>query len=249
MSLQFERGNSNEPKGHALLYFHPADHPEKPLATYVVVLPIPMDMAKYIPPLLAAQMAHISAQEFSVFAVPPVPEEVADLASLQRLAELRDEDLLYGGTLSLDDVTRAIQQVNDVIQSYAQLYSSYSAQAPASSTPDSTVAVQEVLYQLMSERDRLAELSKLIGTLRFAAERDDHSLQEEATAQIGTLARYLPQRYRIDDLLQAAQDPSQRSAELCRLYIDRCYRLFDEDYATLKSLDEAIQRLESPTGE
>ncbi len=53
----------------------------------------------------------------------------------------------------------------------------------------------------------------------------------------------------IDDLLQAAQDPSQRSAELCRLYIDRCYRLFDEDYATLKSLDEAIQRLESPTGE
>ena len=249
IGLTFDRGDPNQPKGHALLYFHDAADQQKILATYVVVLPISMDMAKYIPPMLAAQMAHITAQEFSVFAVPPVPEEVKDYNQLRHLGEIRGEDIIDGGSLPTEDVTTTIQQVNEAIQGYAQMYSSYIAQSPAASPQESGVGVDEVLFGLMSERDRLGELSKLVSKLRYASERDDQALMQDTEAEVLTLAKHLPEGYRIGDLLAAAKDTSERGTQLAHLYLDRCYKLCDEDYAALKELDEAIARLQSSPNE
>ena len=54
MSINFEIGNSQSPKGHAILYFGSLASGFS--ATYVVLLPIKMDMSKYLPPLMAAQL-------------------------------------------------------------------------------------------------------------------------------------------------------------------------------------------------
>ena len=247
--ITFERGNSSRPRGHALLYFQDAADPERLLATYIVVLPIAMDVTKYIPPMMASQMAGMSFKEFSAFAVPPVPEPVEGLDSLWRLADLRDEDVVHGGSLSSQDVARAMEAVNEAVQSYASLWSDYTERASTTtSTPAEALSgegVNEVLYSLMGERDRLGELSKLLGTLRYAAERNDQALIQETGASVRALGRYLSEQHKVDRIVEAAKDPSERGARLAKLYLDRAYRLCEQDFRALEELDKAIQEVES----
>ena len=51
MDVSFERGDPRKPKGHALAYFRSRSEPDKVYATYIIVLPISVDFAKYVPPL------------------------------------------------------------------------------------------------------------------------------------------------------------------------------------------------------
>ena len=44
----------------------------------------------------------------------------------------------------------------------------------------------------MSERDKLAELSRLLGKLQFAQEGNDDSMTGEVTDEITALSRHLP---------------------------------------------------------
>lgn len=248
MSLIFERGSSDNPRGHAILYFHDASNSERVLATYVVVLPISMDVTKYIPPMFASQMTGMSFQDFSAFAVPPVPEPVEGLQAVQKLGELRNEDVLNGGQTSSQDPARAMDAVNEVVQEYASLYAQSVGKAPApvmnAQIEGVGEGVEEVMYQLMSERDRLTEMSKLVGTIRFAAEREDHNLFQESEAKAHTLGKYLSERHKMDALLGVAIDPSERGARLARLYLDRSYRLCDEDYQAVAKLDIDIEEAE-----
>lgn len=237
--LTFERGNSASPKGHALLYF--SSEGERLLATYMVILPIRMEIGKYLPPMFASQMGDMSGADFSAFAMPPMPEEVETYQELEQLAELRDDDLLYGGTLSSES-TQGIEEVNDIVQEYAQLYSEYKE---SSAQKESSVGVDEVVYQLMEPKERLEELSKLMVKVRSAVECGDRSLLEEAEASIRALAKQFPEWYRIEELLEAAKEPSERGAELSKLYLDRCYKLAAEDYAGVQEAEEAIKRLQS----
>ncbi|MBE3561342.1 MAG: hypothetical protein IMW89_19290, partial [Ktedonobacteraceae bacterium] len=55
MAITFLRGSSQNPKGHAILVARSSSNPRAVYATYCVIPPIPMSLAKYIPPLLAAQ--------------------------------------------------------------------------------------------------------------------------------------------------------------------------------------------------
>lgn len=247
MQLTFDRGSASQPRGHALLYFRDAVNSNSLLATYVVILPVAMDVTKYIPPMLASQMAEISASDFSVFAVPPVPEPMESLEHIRRLADLRDEDVVDGKSIPMNDLSQAIEVVNDAIQSYSLLYSEYVAQASSShhAEESGTEAVSDVLYSLMSERDKLSELSKLVSTLRFASERDDARLIQDTEAVSRTLTKYMPQQYLVDRIIQSAKDPSPHGTHLTRLYLDRCYRLCDEDYSSIRDLDQAIKDLES----
>jgi hypothetical protein len=105
--------------------------------------------------------------------------------------------------------------------------------------------VNEVLFELMGERDRLAELAKLTGQLRFAVEGNDTRGVQEAEDEIGLLARYLPENYQLDALLKSAKDPSRTGGDLAQLYLERCYKLADEDYAKLQEIDERIRTIEA----
>lgn len=211
------------------------------LATYIVILPVRMEVGKYLPPMFASQMGDMSGADFSAFAMPPMPEEIETYQELEQLAELRDDDLVYGGTLSPES-TQGIQEVNELVQEYARLYSDYKE---SSAQKKSSIGVDEVLYQLMGPKERLEELSKLMVKVRSALECDDRSLLEEAEAAIRALAKQFPEWYRIEELLEAAKESSDRGAELSKLYLDRCYKLVAEDYTGVQKTEEAIRRLQS----
>ncbi len=250
MDLVFERGEASAPRGHALLYFREIGGEGKLYATYVVVLPIAIDLVKYMPPFLANQIPQVNAQEMSAFAFPPMPEAAAGHAQLESLAAARGDDLLYGGDISPSQVQDMLVRVNDLTQEYAERYHStmqHAAPVEEPSTPEGLPGhgVNEVLFELMSDRDRLGELSKLTGRLRFAVEGNDTRQVQEAEDEVQVLSRYLPQRYQIDDLLRAAKDPTRNGGDLAQLYLERCYKLADEDYPSLQGIEERIRQLEA----
>lgn len=242
--LVFERGRAEEPKGHALAYFRILAEREKLLATYLVILPIAVDFSKYVPPLLVPHLGETPLKEFSAFSLPPLPEEVESYEELRRLAEMRDDDIIYAGTLPSLDLPALIQAVNDIVQRYAQLWTEY-AKTAASKEKETSLRVDEVLYSLMSERDRLGELARLVGKLRFAVEGGDEPMAKEAEEEIRILASHLPEHYRVGQLIAAARDPSPKGARLAQLYLERCYKLCDGDQEGVRALEERIESLEA----
>src|SRR5216683_690642 len=131
--LTFRAGDADRPRGHALVFFRDADNAELVWATYLVVAPIKMDLGKYIPAAFASQLAgQLSAAGPSAYPLPPVPEKFdAGLAVLERLAELRDDDLIDGGTLRMSDPLYALQPVADIGQQYAEKCAAYLDSLPA----------------------------------------------------------------------------------------------------------------------
>ena len=254
MDLSFERGDSQRPKGHALIYFRVNTEPDKVYATYVVILPVKSDLSKYVPPFLATHLGSVPLSDFSAFAMPPVPEPVDSYQELDRLSKLRDDDLVYGDSMFSFDLPRMMEAVTEAVQSYSQLCNSYfSSIAPhqalspeltgLESEGDTSFQVNEVLFGLMSEGDKLAELSRLLGKLRFAQEGQDLPMLSEVTQEIKALARHLPEEFRVSNLLAAAQDASRRGARLAQLYLDRCFRLSAGDTGRAEALEKEIQSL------
>src|SRR5215213_7268309 len=98
MAARFELGDPEHPRGHALVYFRVSGGGDELLATYVVVLPIAINPAKYIPPASAG-----------------------DLAALRRLAEHRGDDLLDGGVVE-SDPERLMVATHEASRDYAARY-------------------------------------------------------------------------------------------------------------------------------
>ena len=106
MDLNFDKGDSQNPRGHALLYFRVDTEPDKVYATYVVTLPVKSDLTKYVPPFLASHLGNMPLNDLSAFAMPPVPEALGSLEELERLSQLRSDDLVYGGSMFSFDLAR-----------------------------------------------------------------------------------------------------------------------------------------------
>jgi hypothetical protein len=249
MSIVFEIGRPSHPRGHALVYFHSREA-NQVVATYVLALPIKMDFGKYLPPLLASQFGGIDMGDLSTFAAPPMPEVVDSIEVLERLAKLRDDDLVYAGPLSISDVTSAIQDASDAVQEYAALYNQYLSTQPVPAVTASSadqpaddsdsVDIQRMVYELLTERDRLSEVAKLVGSMRFAQQNKDEELAKETDVSLEALESLLPNHFWVDRIRAAARDASDHGANMARLYVDRCYKLLDEDYGAVKQLEEQI---------
>ncbi|MBM3943526.1 MAG: hypothetical protein FJ316_11535 [SAR202 cluster bacterium] len=252
MDLVFDRGDATRPRGHALAYFHVDTEPDKLYATYLVILPVKADLTKYVPPFLASHLGGLPLADFSAFAMPPVPEPVEGYQELERLSRLRDDDLVRGGSMFSFDLPRMMDTVNQVVQTYAQLYADCLRQAPAAPLPaaapaapeDRSYQVNEVLYSLMSEGDKLAELARLLGKLRFAQEGKDTATITEVSEEIATLGRHLPEAFQVPSLLAAARDLSARCSRLTQLYLDRCFRLSAGDTSSAQALESQIKDLQ-----
>ena len=108
---------------------------------------------------------------------------------------------------------------------------------------DASYSVNEVLLGLMSERDKLTELSRLLGKLQFAQEGNDNHMTDEVTEEISALARHLPEEFQILNLLAAAREATGQGSRLAQLYLDRCFRLSDGDIATALNLETQIDQL------
>jgi ubiquinone biosynthesis protein UbiJ len=85
----------------------------------------------------------------------------------------------------------------------------------------------------------------MVGTLRYAVEGGDVRLAEETVSDMQRVARHLTDKYRPAELIAAARSADPRSAQLAELYLERCYKLVDEDYAALADLDTRIDELKS----
>ena len=263
MDLYFDRGDRDNPAGHALVYFKVDTEPDKVYASYVVTLPIKSDLTKFLPPFLASHLGSLPLNDLSSFAMPPVPEPVDGFAELERLSRQRGDDLVYAGNMFSYDLPRMMESVTEAVSSYAELYaasgksatvvggevSAREAEALTSvEVPeeelDASFNVNDVLFSFMSESDKLSELSRLLGRLRFAVEGADGDAAAEVGEEIAALARHLPEEFQVANLLAVAQDTSERSSQLAKLYLDRCFRLSAGETVQAAELETEIRRLQ-----
>ena len=252
MELAFDKGSEDSPRGHALLYFRSSLDPEELWATYLVVLPITVDVSKYVPPFLMNQVGELGPKDLSAFAFPPAPERVPNYAQLEELAAARNDDILAGGTVNPTDVSAAMMSVNEAVQRYVEIYtksrpSPHMAEAAEEEEEEGAAGagVNEVLYGLMSENDKLGELTKLVGRLRFDVEGAEEALAKEAEADIRAMARHLPENHQISRLIEAARAGDSSGTQLADLYLQRCFHLVHEEYVKLGQVEEQIRTLEA----
>lgn len=242
MELTFERGDRSAPKGHGFIYFRSSTDQQAVLATYVVVLPLELDLSKYVPPMFAGSLAGMQMQTPSAIPVPPIPERMENLDSIERLAEARDDDVVFGGQVHAPGPEYLLTTTGEAVQEYVSLYSSY-IQSLAEPAEEIEPPQIEDAYARLDESQKLEELAKLIGVLRYATDCNDNRLALETIAQMRSIGRLLPARYKVEDLIEAAHIAGQKGQRLCELHIQRCYKLKAEEYADLVDLELKISQL------
>ena len=109
----------------------------------------------------------------------------------------------------------------------------------------SGAVINEVLYELMSDGDRLSELTRLVGRLRDASEKAEEQLSKEAEAEINLLARHRPVDHQVGRLIEAAKLIGNRGTTLADLYLQRCFHLVREEYVKLGQVERRLEALES----
>ncbi len=96
----------------------------------------------------------------------------------------------------------------------------------------------------MTDRERLTELGKLVGMARYALEGHDTELLQDTKRKMQRISTRLPDKYRANDLTNAALKSGERGAKLVQLYLDRGFKLLDEEYADIPSIERAIRDLQ-----
>lgn len=257
MTIHFLRGDAQAPKGHAIFIARSSADPRAVLATYCVVPPTPLSLAKYLPSFLASQLSPEDLQDATnvpVMPIPPMLEEGSTLDHLQLLAERRDDDLIDLGTINPRDDNARMQLVAQGCQEYGQFYVNYTSTFPRQSfiespqeemVPLDDLDTDELLLQTMSEGQRLAELGKLVGVARYAIEGHDTTLLQDTRKRMTGIARLMPEKYRATDLISAASDTSERGSRLAQLYLERGYKLLNEEYADIPDIERTIRELQN----
>ncbi len=248
MDLEFERGDADRPCGHALVYFRDANDNEAIGVTYIVILPVPLDIGKYMPPFLAGQVAEMSANVISSFAFPPAPEPFKSLDEAQRIAVIRDDDLVFGGTISFGDAFEMMERVNEASSEYGRLYTEAHgggddldlAIDALGEEDDFDEPGYDLMYGWMDEAELLTELSQQMGRMRYSVESGDRDTALETEEKIRAIGRYLPANREVSKIVAAATSTSPGASELAQLYVERAYCLYREDYLRLKKIDEDI---------
>src|SRR5205085_10810922 len=125
------------------------------------------------------------------------------LQALERLAELRNDDLIDGGTLRMSDPLYALQPVTDIGAQYAERGTTYLAAAPLGPASErdarrlgSDVDVDELLMQVMPDREKVGRLARLTGTLRYAIDGGDARAIDDTVGEMQRVARHLGDKYR-----------------------------------------------------
>ncbi len=247
MQLDFERGDAENPSGHALVYFRDANDHDAIAVTYIVILPVPLDIGKYMPPFLAGQVAEMSANVISSFAFPPAPEPFESVEEAERVARTRGDDLVYAGTIAFSDAFEMMERVNEASSEYGRLYSEaypedvqHADELVFEGVEEFEDEVYDLMYGGMDEADLLTELSQQLGRMRYSVEGGDRSTAQETEAKIRAIGRYLPANREVSKIVAAATSTSPRASELAQLYVERAYCLYREDYLRLKKIDEDI---------
>src|SRR5215469_1770739 len=152
MSLQFESGSADQPRGHAILYARLAGGGERFAATYCIVPPISFSIGKFLPPIFGGQipLEELSqADNMNPMPIPPILEDVADVDALRDLAERRSDDLCYLGVLLISDDSQRLTFAAEATAEYGRAYIAYQERWPTSpNLTDSSADSREVDTQL-----------------------------------------------------------------------------------------------------
>lgn len=260
MDMRFLRGDPQAPKGHVIFVARSTTNPRVIFCTYCIVPPTPLSLAKYLPSFLASQLPPEElrdATNVSVMPIPPMLEEGSSLEHLQMLAERRDDDLCDIGSINPKDEGVRLQLVQEGCMEYGQLYHHYALTfdqfdstpigeiEEAPSMPLDDLDTEALLLQTMTDRERLTELGKLIGTARYALEGKDATLLKEVKQQMQRTSGRLAEKYKSFELITSASDPSERGARLAELYLERGFKLLDEEYADIPRIEKAIRELQN----
>ena len=255
MDITFERGSEDSPKGHAFVYFRSSTDPSDVWASYIVMLPITVDVAKYAPPFLMSLIPDGGMKDMSSFAFPPAPEQMRSIEQIQQLAEMRDDDVLFAGTFNTSDLPSMMLAAGDAVEKYTELYNAATERAGlAEGAPDAetleegSVGINEVMYGLMSDSDKLAELTTLVGKLRFAVDSSENALIKEAEADIASLSRHMDFDHKVERIVEGVKEGSENARRLTMLYVQRCYCIVQEDYLMLGNVEEQIAAIEGESG-
>ncbi len=262
MSIHFLRGDAQAPRGHAIFVARSTSNPRTVYCTYCIVPPIPMSLAKYLPPMFAAQISPEELGEagssMKGMPIPPMLEEGKTMEQLELLAERRGDDLCDIGSVNGQDQGMRLQMAAMSCEEYGQLYEKYSSSFGTLSSSSSPfeisgssderplddVDADELLLQTMSDRQKLSELGKLVGMARYALDGHDSAELRESQRRMQRLADLLAEKYRGSQLVAAAIDPKPQGAQLAGLYLSRAYKLLDEEYAEIPNIERAIRELQ-----
>ena len=135
--------------------------------------------------------------------------------------------------------------MNDAVESYLELYSDdlfVREEIPVTSG-SSDDGVNDVVYAFMSQPDRLNELTKLVGKIRFAVEGNEAAILEETEKDIKTLSSHMPEGFQIDNLTKWALKSGVKADKLTELYLKRCVHLSLEEYAELGEVEAQINEM------
>jgi hypothetical protein len=260
MSLQFETGNAEQPRGHAILYARLSGSGERYVATYCVTPPIAFSLGKFLPPILGGQIPFDELREaggMNPIPIPPMLEDVENIETLRMLADRRGDDLCYLGVLLISDDTQRLAFAAEATADYGRAYASYQERwpvvtepneraTPTTSTPLTDDDARDMVTSLLPERDRLSELSRLIGQSRYAMEIHDERQLSDVASQMRRIAATLPEKYRAGLLVAAALRTDTAGAQLAELYLQRAYKLLDEDYTGIPPIEQRIRELRGP---
>jgi hypothetical protein len=268
MSLRFELGNADAPRGHAILYARLSGPGERYVATYCVTLPISFSLGKYLPPMFSGQLpaeALGDGAAMSAMPIPPMLEEVESFAMLRQMAEERGDDLCDIGTLLISDDSQRMVFAAEASAEYGRSYAEFQARWPTPSEGAATGASatggakssspalddldpKMIVASALPERDRLGEMARLAGQARYAIDGHDTRVLDEVSGQLRMLASTLPEKYRADQLAEAAIRSDETGARLAQLYLQRAYRLLDEDYISIPPIEQQIRELREQSG-
>jgi hypothetical protein len=175
----------------------------------------------------------------STVVLPPIPQEVPSEEWVRALAARRQDDLIFGGTIGIGDMPSLMAGAQDVLRSYADLYSVMQESDVAVEVTPPALEQDRERFAGMSQREQLDALSGLTGRLLDATRSGVADLDVER--QMRALSGLLPPKYRVDELIEAVHQPGDRGRRLAELYIERAYKLFNEDYLDLERIDREIE--------
>lgn len=250
MALEFELGSGDAPLGHAMIYFTQESDPEgSVLVSYVLVLPIKMDLQRYVPQFLAGQLGSMVPDDMSLVILPPVPEKFGKLADLIELAENRGDDLIYGGSMGVQaEGLSNMSKVNEIGHEYMELCKLWKTDGRAIGTDDDSdliVSLGETVEEERSEEDNLREIARLLGQLRYAVDGRDTESIAQAKERIETIGRALPSKFAVDKLAKLGASEADGAAELTQLYLERALNIQREEYLKVREIEKRIADLEA----
>ena len=121
------------------------------------------------------------------------------------MAAFRGDDVLVAGSAGAWDAASLMARVAELGDTYANAYRDAAAQAPEPQ-PDvielESGSASALLYSVLSENERLEELSRQVGRLRYALEGKDVTLAESTRSEMRAIAAYLPEKYRATEMIE-----------------------------------------------